>query len=116
MQLNNNFQIIGRLGSDPEVHNANTANPIAKLSVAVTERYKDAQGHPQEKTEWFPVTCFGGLSTHVAKYLVKGSQVAVSGRMSNRSYVDKDNITRYTVDFIASDIMFLTKPKSQENG
>lgn len=115
MQLNNNFQLIGRLGSDPEVINGNSATPIVKLSVAVSHKFTDQQGNAQEKTDWFLISCFGGLGAHVSKYLVKGAQIAVSGRMSNRSYTAQDGSTRYTVDFIASDVLFLTKPKTQEN-
>ncbi|RLA96355.1 MAG: single-stranded DNA-binding protein, partial [Deltaproteobacteria bacterium] len=77
----NQVSIIGRLGQDPELRYTPSGKAVARMSVAVNERYGE-----NEKTYWFPVICWNGLGETVSQYLHKGSKVAVSGRLTTRSY------------------------------
>lgn len=97
----NKVMIIGNLGRDPEVSYTPAGLAIAKFSVATTERIKE-----QEKTEWHRVTAFGKTAENCGRFLSKGRQVYVEGRLQTSSY-EKDGITRYSTDIIANVITYL---------
>lgn len=107
-------QVIGRCGKDPEVRFSGNGNAVCNLSVATTEKWKDRDGNPQERTEWHRISCFGKTAENVGKYVSKGSLLYVSGRLQTRSY-EKDGSTRYSTDIVADNIRFLS-PKSEGNG
>jgi single-strand DNA-binding protein len=99
--------IIGNLGRDPEVRFTPSGRAVAKFSVATTERWTDQQGQRQEKTEWHNIVVWGKQAETCGQYLSKGRQVYVEGRISTRSYDDKDGNKRYTTEIIARDVRFL---------
>ena len=99
--------IIGNLGRDPEVRFTPSGQPVAKFSVATTERWKDQQGQLQERTEWHNIVVWGKQAESCGQYLAKGRQVYVEGRITNRSYDDKDGNKRYITEIIARDVRFL---------
>jgi single-strand DNA-binding protein len=104
----NRIEIIGNLGADPELKYTPTNRPVANISVATNERWKDAKGEKQERTEWHRVVCWGELAENVSKYLRKGSSVFISGPLQSREYTsDKDGISRRFWEIKALEVGFL---------
>lgn len=103
----NKVMLIGNLGRDPEVSYTPAGMAIAKIALATTETWNDkATGEKKEKTEWHRVTFFGKQAETVGRYMAKGRQIYVEGRLQTTSY-EKDGITRYTTDIIAANFQFL---------
>jgi len=103
----NRLEIIGRLGSDPEVRHLENGAVYAQFSVASTETWKDKKtGEKKEETEWTNVVLWRGLAEVAEKYLKKGDLVYISGKKKTRSY-EKEGITRYVVDLIGSELKML---------
>jgi single-strand DNA-binding protein len=98
----NQVSIIGRLGQDPELRYTPSGKAVARMSVAVNDRYGE-----NERTYWFPVICWNGLGETVSQYLHKGSKVAVSGRLTTRSYERDDGEARTITEIVASSVDFL---------
>lgn len=99
--------IVGNLGRDPEVRFTPSGKAVAKFTVATSERWTDQQGQRQERTEWHNIIVWGKQAETCGQYLSKGRQVYVEGRISNRSYDDKDGNKRYITEIIARDVRFL---------
>ena len=98
--------LVGRLGRKPEERNTSSGNSMATFSIATSERRKDQSGEWSEHTEWHNVICFGRTAETAAKYLDKGRQVYVEGRIQTRSY-DKDGVTQYRTEVVANVLQFL---------
>ncbi|MCP4395333.1 MAG: single-stranded DNA-binding protein [Alphaproteobacteria bacterium] len=96
----NKVQLIGNLGRDPEVRYTNDNRPIATLTVATSENWKDKEGTRQEKTEWHRVVVFGKLAEIIEKYLSKGDKVYFEGKLQTRQWTDKDGQERYTTEIV----------------
>lgn len=109
----NKVIILGRLGQDPEVKTFDDGGAVTSFSVATSEKWKK-DGEDKEKTEWHRISCFGKLGEVAAKYLVKGRQVYIEGKIRTRSW-DKDGETRYATDIIADKIEFIGDSKSSED-
>lgn len=103
----NKVQVIGNLGADPEERHSEVGTPVSNFRVAVNRRWKDAEGKPQEHTEWIPVVGFGPLAEVCNQYLSKGRQVYVEARMQTRSWDDTDGKRRYRTEVIDRDVIFL---------
>ena len=104
----NNIQIIGNLGSGPEIRQLSGNNGhVANFSVAVNERWKNREGEPQERTTWLRIVAFNGLGQACADHLIRGSAVYVEGRLQIRTYEDNGGIERTSVEVVASKIRFL---------
>ena len=100
--------IVGNLGRDPEIRYAASGSPIANVSIATTESWKDKQtGENTEKTEWHRVVFFGKLAEIVGEYLKKGSQVYVEGRLQTRKWQDQNGQDRYSTEIVANDMQML---------
>ena len=102
----NKVQLIGHLGGDPELRDAN-GTPVVSFSVATNESYKDQSGNLVERTEWHRIVAWRKLAEVMAEYLRKGSKVYIEGKLQTRSYDDKDGIKRYSTEIVASEFMFL---------
>jgi single-strand DNA-binding protein len=108
----NKVIILGRLGKDPEVRNTSTAK-VANFSVATSESYKDKDGNKKETTDWHNVVAWRGLADIAEKYLHKGDQVYIEGRLKTRSW-ESNGQTRYVTEVFADKIVILsTKAKTQ---
>lgn len=112
----NRVIIVGFLGSDPEVKKSDF-NSVTRLSVATTERWTDGQGNKQKHTEWHRVVAFNGKGETAAKYLNKGSQVLVEGKIRTNSWTDKETgEKRSRQEIIADRILFLDRKPNGDNG
>lgn len=102
----NKALLIGNLGADPETRTAGSGTVITNLRVATSRRVKEDDSYV-EKTEWHRVTVFGKTAESCAKYLKKGRQVYVEGRIETQQWTDKEGVERYTTVIIADDVRFL---------
>jgi single-strand DNA-binding protein len=104
----NKVIIVGNLGKDPEVSYVPSGAAVAKFSVATSETWKDkTSGEKKERTEWHRIVAWDKLGEICGKYLSKGRQVYVEGKLQSRSYDDKDGVKRYVTEIIAQDVQFL---------
>ncbi len=104
----NRVQLIGNLGKDPEVKYTPSGTPVAKLTIATNERYKDKSGEWQDRTEWHNVVLWQRLAEIAGEYLKKGGKVYVEGRLQTRSWDDKQtNQKKYMTEVVASDLILL---------
>ncbi|MCB0342428.1 MAG: single-stranded DNA-binding protein [Pseudobdellovibrionaceae bacterium] len=103
----NKVIIVGRLGTDPEVKTVSADNQVARLSVATSENWTDRNGQRQERTEWHRIVVWGKLAELCGKYLSKGRQVYVEGRLQTRSWEDQQGQKRYTTEIVANTVQFL---------
>ncbi len=99
--------IVGRLGKDPEVRHLDSGVAVASFPVATSETYKDRNtGERRESTEWHNIVLWRGLAEVAEKYLKKGDQVYVEGKLRTRSW-DKDGVTRYTTEIVGDNMNML---------
>ncbi|MBU2834457.1 single-stranded DNA-binding protein, partial [Acidithiobacillus thiooxidans] len=92
--------ILGRLGQDVELRYTPNGTAVAQLSVATSEKYKDRDGNPQERTEWHRVQLWNKQAEVAGEYLRKGSEVYIEGRLQTEKWKDKDGIDRYTTKIV----------------
>ena len=107
--LRNQVQLIGRLGADPEVKSLNSGTKVARFSLATSDYYKDKEGNKIEDTQWHKIIAWNGSATYTDKYLKKGMEIVVSGKLVYGSYDDKDGNKRYTTEIVANDMLILSK-------
>lgn len=108
----NKVQLIGNLGSDPEIKHTAGGNAVANISVATSEHWKDKQtGQRMEKTEWHRVVAFNRLAEIMGEYLTKGSKVYIEGKIQTRKWQDAQGNDRWTTEIVANDMKMLdSKP------
>lgn len=111
----NKVILIGRLGIDPEVKSISNGQNVANFSLATNQVWVDASGQKQEKTEWHRIVAWSKLADLCGKYLNKGRQVYVEGRIQTRSWEDQQGQKRYTTEIIASNIQFLGEAAERSN-
>ena len=114
----NKVILIGNVGQDPEVRytgDANNGAKVATVRLATTERYRDRNGNPQEHTEWHNVVVWRNQADVVEKYVKKGTQLYVEGRIRTRSWDDQSGNKRYTTDIVADTIQLLGR-RPEGNG
>ena len=99
--------LVGRLGRDPEARTTNSGLAITTIRLATTERKKDSDGNWGEHTEWHTVTTFGKTAENAARFLSKGRQVYVEGRLRTRKWQDKDGRDRWSTEVVADLLQFL---------
>lgn len=103
----NKVILIGRLGCDPETRSMPNGDAVCNFSVATSEKYTDKNGQRQEATEWHNVTMYRKLAEIAGKYLTKGSQVYLEGKIQSRKYTDKNGVERTAYDIIANELKML---------
>lgn len=103
----NKVILIGRLGRDPEVRYMPNGEAVCNFSVATSESWKDSNGQKQERSEWHNVTMYRKLAEIAGKYLTKGSQVYLEGKIQSRKYQGKDGIERTAYEIIANEMKML---------
>ena len=105
--LRNKVQLIGNLGNDPEIINLESGNTIAKFSIATNESYKNASGEKVVDTQWHNIVAFGKVAEIIEKYITKGKEVAVEGKLTTRTWEDKDGMKRYTTEVVCNELLML---------
>ena len=102
----NKVLIIGRLGQEPDLKTTSGGKSVCTLNLATSEKWKDKSGNSHERTEWHRVVIWGKQAENAAKYLEKGRQVYVEGKLQTRSW-EKDGVRRYTTEILASMVQYL---------
>jgi single-strand DNA-binding protein len=112
----NKVILVGNLGKDPEVRHLEGGVSVAHFTLATNEYYKDKQGTRVERTEWHNISAWRGLADMADKFLKKGQQVYIEGKLRTRQYQDKDQQTRYITEIIADEISMLGGRPQGNNG
>ena len=103
----NSVTVIGNLGGDPQTRSLPSGDSVANFSLATNKRFTDRSGARQERTEWHRIVVWGKRAEVCSKYLSKGRQVYVEGRIQTRNYDDKEGNKRYITEIVAQDVQFL---------
>ncbi|QWX83899.1 single-stranded DNA-binding protein [Cellulophaga sp. HaHaR_3_176] len=107
--LKNSVQLIGNLGNDPEIVNLESGMKLAKFTIATSDSYKNAKGEKVEDTQWHNIVAWGKTAEIVENYLTKGKQVAVEGKLTHRSYENKEGEKRYITEIKCNEVLMLGK-------
>ncbi len=105
--------LIGNLGRDPELRRTPGGQSVTSFTLATTERRTDRDGQRQDRTEWHNIVAWGRLAELASQYLKKGRTAYIEGRITNRSWDDRDGNKRYRTEIIANTIQFLGAPSGQ---
>lgn len=108
----NKVILVGNVGKDPETRHLEGGNTVSKFSLATSEVYKNKDGEKITNTEWHNIVLWKGLAEIAEKYVKKGSQLYIEGRIRSRSYTDQDNNTKYITEIIG-DVMQMLGKKSE---
>lgn len=116
--------LVGNLGKDPEIRTIDSGRKVAQFPLATTETYKDKNGQRVDQTEWHNVVFWGAIADVIEKYLKKGSQIYVEGRIRTRSYEDKEGVKKYITEIMGDKMTMLgsgprnndSTPSSNGNG
>jgi single-strand DNA-binding protein len=105
--LKNKVQLIGNLGNAPEVRNTESGKKLARFSVATNETYRNAKGEKVTETQWHNLIAWGKIADIAEKYLTKGSEVAIEGKLMNNNYTDKDGVKKYATEIQVHELLLL---------
>jgi single-strand DNA-binding protein len=106
--MKNKVQLIGNVGNDPEVKSFNEKK-VANFSIATNEFYYNDKKEKVEQTEWHKVVAWGKTAEIIEKFVTKGKEVMVEGKLTYRSYDDKDGIKRYVTEILVNEVLLLGK-------
>lgn len=110
----NKVILVGNLGKDPEVRHLENGRAVANFSIATSETYKNKQGEKVTNTEWHNVVLWTPLAEIAEKYLNKGNQVYIEGKLTSRSYEDKEGVTKYITEVVGREMTLLGGPSRPE--
>ena len=105
--LRNKVQLIGNVGNEPEITNLESGKKVAKFSIATNESYKDSKGEKVTNTQWHNIVAWGKIAEIVEKYVGKGKEVALEGKLTSRSYETKEGEKRYVTEVVVDEILLL---------
>ena len=105
--LKNKVQLIGNLGNDPEIKNIENGKKLARFSIATNERYINAKGEKITETTWHNLVAWDKVADIAEKFLKKGSEVVVEGKLINRSYNDKEGNKKYITEVQVNELLML---------
>lgn len=105
--LRNKVQLIGNLGNTPEIINLESGKKLAKFSIATNEVYRNANGEKKQDTQWHNIVAWGKTAEIIEKYVFKGSEVAVEGKLTTRSYDDNEGAKRYITEVVVDEVLML---------
>lgn len=105
--LRNKVQLIGNLGSNPEIISFENGNKLAKLSLATNDYYKNAKGEKVEETQWHSLIAWGRTADIIEKYVSKGQEIAIEGKIITRSYETKEGEKRYRTEIQVNELLML---------
>ena len=106
--LNNRVQLIGHLGADPEVKTFENGSVMARLSLATSERATGKRGEKAIRTQWHQLVVWGKLAEICGKYLQKGREIAVEGRIAYRAYTDSEGNSRLVTEITVNDLLMIS--------
>ena len=107
--LRNKVQLIGHVGNDPEIKTFDGGKKLAKLSIATNESYKNDKGEKVEETQLHNLIAWGKTADTIEKYVVKGKEIAIEGKLTHKSYEDKNGEKRYVTEVVIDELLMLGK-------
>ncbi|MBP6425279.1 MAG: single-stranded DNA-binding protein [Flavobacterium sp.] len=107
--MKNRVQLIGRVGQDPEVKNLEGGKKVTTITIATNDVYYKDNGDKVEQTEWHRVTAWGKTAEIIEKYVTKGKEIAIEGKLTHRTYEDKNGEKRYVTDIVVNEVLLLGK-------
>ena len=107
--MKNRVQLIGRVGQDTEVKNLEGGKKVTTITIATNDVYYKDNGDKVEQTEWHRVTAWGKTAEIIEKYVTKGKEIAIEGKLTHRSYDDKNGEKRYVTDIVVNEVLLLGK-------
>ena len=107
--MKNKVQLIGNVGNDPEIKTFDGGKKVVNFTLATNESYKNEKGEKVEQTEWHRVSAWGKTAEIIEKFVTKGKEIAIEGKLTHRSYDDKNGEKRYITEVVASDVLLLGK-------
>lgn len=107
--LKNKVQLIGHVGNDPEIKNLEGGRKLASLTIATNDFYYNEKGDKVEQTEWHRISAWGKTAEKIEKYVIKGKEIGIEGKLTHRSYDDKDGNKRYITEVVVSELLLLGK-------
>ena len=111
--LKNKVQLIGNLGNAPEIKSIESGKKVARFSIATNENYRNAKGEKITETTWHNLVAWGKVAELAEKFLQKGTEVVIEGKLINRSYTDKDGIKKYISEVQVNELLLLnSKPQA----
>jgi len=112
--LKNKVQLIGNLGSNPDIRTTDAGKKWARFSIATNEIYRNAKGEKVTETQWHQLVAWGRVAEIIEKYLQKGSEIAIEGKLVSRSYNDKGGNKKYVTEIQVNELLMLgDKSKSK---
>lgn len=105
--IRNKVQLIGNLGNTPEIKTTESGKKLARFSLATNETYRNAAGDKITETQWHNVIAWGRTVGIIEKYLDKGSEVVIEGKLVNRNYIDKNGVKKYTTEVQVHELLML---------
>ncbi len=105
--LKNKVQLIGNLGANPDIKTLEGGKKLARFNVATSETYRNARGEKITETQWHTLVAWGKVAEIAEKYLQKGTEVAIEGKLINRSYNDKDGNKKYITEVQVNEVLML---------
>jgi single-strand DNA-binding protein len=111
--LKNKVQLIGNLGANPEIKTLEGGKKLARFSIATNETYRNAKGEKVTQTQWHNLVAWGKVAEIAEKYLSKGSEIAIEGKLTNRSYNDKDGNKKYITEVQVNEVLMLGEKSSK---
>lgn len=110
--LKNQVRLIGNVGALPVLKTFENGQSNVRFSMAINENYTDKKGVKQTETQWYNLVAWGKTAELVSKYVEKGAEVAIEGKLSTRSYEDKEGTTRYVTEIILNEFMLVGAKKA----
>ena len=107
--LRNKVQLIGNLGNNPEIITLDSGRKLAKFSIATNESYKNSQGEKVKDTQWHNIVAWNKTAEIIEKYLEKGNEVAIEGKLTSRSYETKEGEKRYVTEVVCNEVLMFGK-------
>jgi single-strand DNA-binding protein len=112
--IRNKVQLIGNLGQLPEIRTTENGKKVARFSIATNDTYRNSQGEKITETSWHNVVAWGKLAEIAEKFLTKGKEVAVEGKLVHRNYTDKNGVKRNITEVVLNELLMLGSAKPQK--
>jgi single-strand DNA-binding protein len=107
--MKNTVQLIGNVGNDPEIKTFDGGKKLANITIATNDSYKNDKGEKVEQTEWHKVVAWGRTADLIEKYVTKGLQIGIEGKLTHRSYDDKNGEKKYITEIVVNELLLLGK-------
>ncbi len=111
--IKNHVQLIGNVGQEPTITNLESGKKVARLSLATNENYKNGNGEKQTDTNWHTIVAWGKTADIIEKFVSKGKEIGIAGKIKTRSYETQDGNQRYITEIVANEILLLNGKPSK---